>query len=428
MARRCLLSMLCWLALLASPWNAAAQSVQFGQTTPLPSTTIAPPGAAIAQPSLAPSSTLSTPFDPYAGSTINTPRFGTPAFGSPPAASATPWPGPSLGTAPSAATPWTAPAVSTPSSLFPNAAATSPYLAPPATAYPTSPAYPQASPGVLFPNGIYGPGSTLDPYVEPFRILQHPRFSDTWLYGGDEPRDLQIHDLEFAITGALPQFLASTQPLYITPTFMLHLWDGPHSMSADLPPEAYSAFVDFFWASDPNRPLGAEVGVAVGAFTDFETFNQHSIRVIGEGFGVLRLTPALTFKFGVWYLNRNDLKLLPAGGLVWQPNPQMKFDILFPNPKFTQYWTTLGTSDIWWYVAGEYGGGAWTIERADGSSDDVDINDIRIKFGIDWINQRNWRGYFEVGYVFDREVVYVVHPEDSFAPRDTFLLGAGFSF
>jgi hypothetical protein len=174
--------------------------------------------------------------------------------------------------------------------------------------------------------------------------------------------------------------------------------------------------------------LGLELGVAVGAFTDFDTFNEDSIRVIGEGFGVVRLTPTLTFKAGVWYLNRNDLKLLPSGGLVWQPNPQTKFDILFPNPKYTQYLTTIGSADVWWYVAGEYGGGAWTIERTDGSSDDVDINDIRLKVGFDWINQRNWRGYFEIGYVFEREVVYVVHPEDSFDARDTFLIGGGFSF
>lgn len=401
---------LCWLACLACPVAAAAQTIQFPPTTPVPANPFpASPGVTTSQPG------AFTPYNPGVG----TPGLGTPNFGTAPVqpAPAPTWPG--------GATPFAPPPGGTPGSIWPNTG-TPAYGAPPAT-YPGY-SYPQQTPGVLFPNGIYGPGSTLDPYVEPFRILQHPRFSDTWLYGGDEPRDLDIHDFEFAITGALPNFLASTQPLYITPTFMLHLWDGPSFMPADLPANAYSAFVDFFWASDPNRPVGVELGVAVGAFTDFNTFNSNSVRVIGEGFGVIRLTETLTFKLGVWYLNRNDLKLLPAGGLVWQPNPQTRLDILFPNPKYTQYVTTIGTSDVWWYVAGEYGGGAWTIERTDGSSDRVDINDIRIKFGFDWINQRNWRGYVEVGYVFNREVVYVVDPSDSFSPRDTFLLGAGFSF
>lgn len=439
MRRGRLLSMLCLLAAWAIPAIAAAQAVQFTPAAPLsPPVVAAPPGSAIGPPTLTPGAQLSAPFDPYAGasgSSLAAPRFGAPSFGAPgygaPAAApanVTPWPSTSLQPSPSGGvTPWNGGAATAPSTLFPSPGTTNPYAAPPA-AYGTYPAYPQASPGVLFPNGVLAGNSTVSPWVEPFRILQHPRFSDTWLSGGDDERDLGIHDLEFAITGAWPEFLVSTQPLYVTPTFLLHLWDGPTDIAADLPPNAYSAFVDFFWASDPNRPFGAEVGVAVGAFTDFETFNTHSIRVIGEGFGVLRLTPALTFKLGVWYLNRNDLKLLPAGGFVYQPNPQTKIDLLFPNPKFSQYLTTIGNSDVWYYIAGEYGGGAWTIERADGSSDRVDINDIRVKIGFDWINQRNWRGFVEAGYAFDRQVVYVVDPSDSFSPRNTFLLGAGFSF
>ncbi len=440
MARCCLLRWLCWLACVASGGLAAAQSIPV-QFTPLPSGSFSPtPNAAPGAAGAIPSGT----FDPYAAPRLGTPSFGaasTPptlnswpsggvsnGFGAPTTAyPGTTYPGAAV---PGSATPWSNPAPSTPSSWWPNFGTTTPNVTPTVPATPTYPGYtyPQQSPSVVFPNGIYGPGSTLDPYIEPFRIFQHPRFSDTWLYGGDNPKDVGIHDLEFAVTGALPNFFATTQPLYITPTFMLHLWDGPAAIPADLPPNAYSAFLDFFWASDPNRPIGAELGVAVGAFTDFDTFNTHSIRVIGEGFGVVRLTETLTFKLGVWYLNRNDIKLLPAGGLVWQPNAQTKVDILFPNPKYSQYLTTIGTSDVWAYASGEYGGGAWTIQRTDGTSDRVDINDIRVKFGVDWINQRNWRGYFEVGYVFNRDVVYVVTPADSFRARDTFLLGGGFSF
>jgi hypothetical protein len=422
--RRKLLSLLCLAAALAVASPGAAQTVQFPSTTPFtPSTTLPPPPAAVATPG---GSALGAPapqFSPYPP-TVATPGYGAPA-GQP---YVSPWPSTSV-TPGGASTPWSAPATTTPSTWFPNTGTpttgTPPLTAPPYPGY-ASPSSQQ--PGVIFPNGIYSQGSVVQTYTEPFRIFQHPRFSDTWVYGADNPNDVQIHDFEFAVTGGIPNFFGTTQPLYITPTFLLHLWDGPSHMPADLPSRAYSAFLDFFYATDPNRPVGFEVGVAVGAFTDFNTFNTHSIRVIGEGFGVVRLTPELTFKLGVWYLNRNDLKLLPAGGLVWQPNPQMKFDILFPNPKFTHYLSTVGTADVWWYIAGEYGGGAWTIQRADGSSDRVDINDIRIKLGLDWITQGNLRGYFEVGYVCDRQVVYVVNPSDSFTARNTFLLGAGFSF
>lgn len=407
----CLQRWLYWLALVATPAIACAQTIQFGQTTPLPSNLGTPA-------TVAPSTGTPPAFNPY-GSSLGAPTFGTPATSAPPGA----WPSTNLGASPGS-TPYPS-SVGAPWS--PNAGTPTYTTPPPTTTYPGY-STPQ-SPGVLFPNGMTTSGSAIDPYVEPFRIFQHPRFSDTWLYGGNgDPRDVSVHDFEFAVTGALPNFFATTQPLYITPTFMLHLWDGPSHMPADLPANAYSAFVDVFWASDPNRPMGVEIGVAVGAFSDFETFNTYSVRVIGEGFGVVRLTPTLTAKLGVWYLNRNDLKLLPAGGLVWQPNPQTKFDILFPNPKYSQYWTTIGTTELWWYAAGEYGGGAWTIQRDDGTSDRVDLNDIRVKFGVDWINQRNWRGYFEIGYAFNRDVVYVVDPSDSFRAADALLIGAGFSF
>jgi hypothetical protein len=363
----------------------------------------------------APNPPLSTPVNPGFGSAAPV----NPGFGNP------------SGLVPSA-TPWNPPATTgAPSSLFPNSGNWNPFSAPPANAYGLPPGPNNAGPNTLFPNGLWGPNAANGApggIGERFRFLQHPRVSETFLYGADEPLDLAIHDMEAAITGAIPNFLISTQPVYITPTFVLHLWDGPQGVASDLPANAYSAFLDTFWASNPDLPLGAEVGVSVGVFTDFDTINSKSLRVMGEGFGVARLTPTLTLKLGVWYLNRNDLKLLPAGGLVWQPSPQIKCDFIFPNPKLSRYLSTMGNADVWWYVAGEYGGGAWTIQRADGSGDRVDINDIRVKLGLDWMNQRNWRGFLEVGYVFEREVVYVVNPLDSFKPRDTFMAAAGFSF
>src|SRR5690606_10458011 len=145
-------------------------------------------------------------------------------------------------------------------------------------------------------------------------------------------------------------------------------------------------------------------------------------RVSGRGLGTYRLTPTLQAKFGVEYINRNDLKLLPAGGLLWTPNPQVRFDIYFPRPKLAMYVTTLGTTEVWAYLGGEYGGGAWTIERAEGGNDRVDINDLRIFLGTEWMTGRSLKGFFEGGYVFEREVVYVNDPTDSFSPGSSFML------
>jgi hypothetical protein len=133
-------------------------------------------------------------------------------------------------------------------------------------------------------------------------------------------------------------------------------------------------------------------------------------------------------KFGVMYIDRNDIKLLPAGGVLYTPTPQVRFDFFFPQPKLSAQLTTVGQFEVWWYVAAEYGGGAWTIERTDGTSDRVDINDIRVSGGLEWTGPNGLTGFFEIGYVFKREVVYVVEPSDTFNPDDSWMLRAGIAF
>jgi hypothetical protein len=294
------------------------------------------------------------------------------------------------------------------------------------------------APGATNPYGTWNPQGSLVtavPAAEPFvRLFQGPRFRHTWVYDGDDPNSLQIHDSDVSLAFVIPNFLFSTQPLYILPSFSLHLWDGPRApATADLPSKAYSAYIDTGWQSDPLRIVGAEVGVRVGVFTDFDTYNEDSLRIMGRALGRLRLTPTATLKGGIVYLDRNRLEWLPAGGLLWQPNPMTRFDIFFPEPKLSHYLSTLGTHDAWWYLGGYYGGGSWTVRRANGTSDSIDINDIRVMLGIEWGRNDQLRegrrvGFFEVGYVFDRELIYKRSPADNLDLRDTFMIRAGLGY
>jgi hypothetical protein len=381
------------------------------------------------------------PFDPYSTSPYGSGSFwpsgssifGTPAAGQPTVtAPGSGWttPGGAPGVGPPGSSPFMPPASPfvnpSPGTLAPQPYAGSPYAVPGVA----GPAGTQ-TPSSIYPGGIWSTNPGGQPYYDwdkAVRLLQDLRLRHTYLVGGDDPLDLGIHDTEVAVTLTVPSFLWSQQPLYISPAFALHLWDGPIGPPFDLPPNAYSAYLDFQWQSDPNLQLGVELGARVGVYTDFDTMNTDSLRIQGLVLGRARLTPTLTFKIGAMYLDRNKVKILPAGGFVWQPSSQVRFDILFPNPKLTQYVTTVGTAELWWYVAGEYGGGAWTIERANGTSDRIDINDIRVVLGLDWTSQRGVNGFVEAGIVFEREVIYVVDPSDSFDPDDTFMIRAGISF
>jgi hypothetical protein len=326
-------------------------------------------------------------------------------------------------------------------------------LAPPESQYSTN-TYPMSSPPALFPNGILGPGAGMggfnggygtgspffDAITSPitavpgaFRFFQGPRFRHNWVMGGDSEEALGINDTDASLAFAWPNFFGTLQPLYIVPSFSSHLWDGPVSGAADLPSKAYSAFLDSAWSSDPNRIWGAEVGVRVGVFTDYETMSTDSIRVRGQGFGRLRITPTTTAKLGVMYVDRDNIKLIPAGGLLFQPNPYTRLDLFFPEPKFARYWSTIGRQDLWWFLTGRYGGGSWTIQRAAGTSDSIDINDIRVLMGLewgpnDWLRSGRRLGFIEAGVVFNREILYRFNPADDVDLDPAFTISAGFGY
>jgi len=315
----------------------------------------------------------------------------------------------------------------------------SPYGMPGGFGAPSFPstAYPSGTPSTLFPGGLFGSvpfSGDANSAFSAYRFLQGPRLRHTFLGTGNDPTDLQINDTDVSVAFAFPNFLYSNQPLFVAPSFSLHLWDGPDSASgADLPGQAYSGFLDFGWQTDPNQMFGVELGVRVGAFTAFDTFRDESIRVLGKGLGSFRLTPASTVKLGVYYLDRNNWKLIPAGGLLWQPNPYTRFDIFFPQPKLAHYWRTIGTHDVWWYLAGDYGGGSWTIKRADGAADSVDINDFRAMAGLEWGLSDLIRGgrrtaFVEFGYVFERELKFKYNPADDISPGNAWMIRAGFGY
>jgi hypothetical protein len=406
-----LASLLTALALCAEV--ATAQTIQFPRTTPppasIPPTLNTPPGSFSTTPA-----GPTTPINPYTGSAAAAPFDPYSPSGS---AAYQFW---STNPPSNAAGIFAQPPVSPYGATTP--------LAPPATPPPTfGPPLPGTTPpppSYVFPNGT---PQVLD-LTQSIRFIQDVRLRDTYVGGGSDPNDLGINDTEVAATFTVPNFLTTGQPLFISPAFALHLWDGPKGLPADLPASAYSAYLDTQWASDPALQLGVELGFRIGVYSDFHTLNDHSLRLQGLGLGVARLTPTLSAKVGVMYLDRNKIKILPAGGLLWTPTPQVRFDIFFPQPKLSAYLTTVGRYELWWYIAGEYGGGAWTIQRADGTSDRIDINDIRVSGGFEWTGPRGLTGFIEGGFVFKRTVVYVVTPSDTFHPPDTYMVRAGISF
>ena len=260
------------------------------------------------------------------------------------------------------------------------------------------------------------------------KLFEHPRVRYTLLDGTDGD-DLQMHDLELATTLLIPNFLYTCEPLRFSPGFTFHWWDGPDTAitGVDLPAQAYSAYGAFDYQTPWDRQLGAEVNFTIGIYSDFANVSSDSLRFTGVGLGRFRITNNMTVKAGVEYLDRLDVKLIPAIGIFLMPSPDTRLDIYFPRPKLARRVPSYGNYEMWAYIGGEYGGGSWTIERFGGLDDQVDINDMRVYLGLEWMGPRGVTGFFEGGYVFERELIFstVANPVQI---GDTYMLRTGFAF
>lgn len=416
-----------WLA----PHEASGQRIQFSAPASPNGVAYQPAPAATVPPSLTPNpnnlAPIRQPVTGSAGAAIQPPSFDP--FSSQPGAATTP---------PSLIAPPTQPQYAQPPYYNgqPAPGSAAPYYQPlyssPAEAYPGYPGYP-AQPSSQFPGGLFGPNGCLgNPAPGPYlRLFQDLRFRYTWLKGNGGT-DVDINVVDVAVTMNWPNFLYSGEPLRISPGFAFNFWNGPSPPAppfAELPGQAYDAYLDAFWTTNQQARIGGDINVRAGVYTDFNTITTDSFRITGTGLGWFRITDTLTLKGGVTYLDRVDIKILPAGGLFWRPNPDVNFELYFPRPKLAQRLTTLGNTDIWWYLGAEYGGGSWTFQRTTGTmmSDQVDINDIRVYGGVEWFSGIvAIKGFVEAGYVFERELVYRSGP--TLKLDDTYMLRGGLSY
>ena len=262
------------------------------------------------------------------------------------------------------------------------------------------------------------------------RVLERPRARQTWIVGNSD-NQLNLNELELATTLTLPNFLGSTQPLRISPGYIFHWIDGPDSTvdpDFDLPSRLNSIYLSFDHTTNPARNAGFENNLTVGFYSDYDNTSSDGIRVTGKLVGWSRVNEYTIGKLGVEYLDRIDRKLLPAFGVFMSPNPNIRWDLYFPRTKLAHRLPNLGDFEVWSYVGAEYGGGSWVIDRRDGTPDQADINDVRSFLGFEWMGPRRVTGFLEVGYVFDREIVYRSSPNDGLDVEDAFLFRSGLAF
>ncbi|RIK85391.1 MAG: hypothetical protein DCC67_04025 [Planctomycetota bacterium] len=238
-------------------------------------------------------------------------------------------------------------------------------------------------------------------------VFQRIYLNGTWLpILEDEPDSLGFGEFDAGIVLGFP-FTRRDTPLLVTPQFGMHFLEN--SAALDIPSTLYDSAVELrhlrkFGAG----PWAMDVATAVGYYSDLEHGSSDAVRITGRGLAVYEATPGTKWILGVAYLNRAGATVLPVVGLMCEPTPTTRLDLIFPRPKFA--WQTAGSvpgDERWLYVGGEFGGGVWSVTRPSTRSLDViSYSDLRVLAGFEReiAGGVSWR--VETGYVFNRELDY----------------------
>jgi hypothetical protein len=255
-------------------------------------------------------------------------------------------------------------------------------------------------------------------------FFQRLRLSGGWIdKAGDD--GLGITNLKTSLTGAVP--LGSFENLLlVTPGFEVDYLDGP--AQADLPSRLYDTGVDFMWRRQFNDRWGSMVAVRPAVASDFHS-DQDALRITGRALATWQWVPErLSVLFGVVYLDRNDLPILPGAGLIWTPTPDWRLDLIFPRPKLARRLTFLPRQrEDWVYLGGSLGGRTWAVERQPGVADQLTLRDYRIYLGWERIFEGGGGPFVEAGIVLGRELEYEIDPL-LWSFEDAFILRGGVNF
>ena len=312
---------------------------------------------------------------------------------------------------------------------------------------PPEPAPPGAS-SMSFQDPYQAPASASRPLLEnppsnPFNSLQFGGDSGTrlfqnfgadftWITSKAASHGMGLFRLDLSGDMAIPLFASQENPFLFEPRFAINYWNGPQSGIYDMAAHTFDASLGLRWLpkfqlASMATPFEFDIFFSVGVYSDFKKISGKSFRFPSWAYLSLDVTNNIKAKIGIWYLDRVRCKILPSGGVIWSPNEQWEFQLLFPNPRVTYRPAGGSLRDLSVFARGEYGGGSWSVDHEFGGVERTDYNDYRILFGLDWKGRANGQGFFELGVAFAREL-YFADGRNSYELDAGFIMQTGFHF
>ena len=154
--------------------------------------------------------------------------------------------------------------------------------------------------------------------------------------------------------------------------------------------------------------------LGVGLATDNENRSSDSWRFRGGLFATYSRNDNVKWTFGGLAMGRQDLPVIPVIGAVWQPNPAVRVDLVYPQPRINRLLFDDGARQQWVYFGGGTSGSTWGYQQFEAIDDQLTYSDLRIVFG--WESRpagssgmpfvRGKTTQFELGYVFSRQLEF----------------------
>lgn len=262
----------------------------------------------------------------------------------------------------------------------------------------------------------FGSFSGIAPFAPP------NRFATTWLAAGGA-NGFGTFDLEYSRTWYLPAG-DDRPPVAIAPGLGMHFWSGPRDL--DLPPRVYDLYLDVSWRPIDHENGGFALGVTPGIYGDFTRLDGNAFQLTGWGLANYRFGPHWNVVGGVAVVRQLKSKLLPIGGVIWTPNEDTRLELMIPRPRIAHRVWQQESGEVWCYLAGQFGGGAWSVADTPTENVLVSYSDLRLILGMETFNTQGYELTLELGYVFGRDIS--VNRATVFSPDSTLLLQATIAF
>jgi hypothetical protein len=242
-----------------------------------------------------------------------------------------------------------------------------------------------------------------------FRSLIRPKisFSSEWLTSSD--LNLSNHDIR--VTVPTYPFFGPPPPMISAGFSFTDLIDAD---ALGLPGDLFEYSTGLSWVRPVKDRWMVRSMLGVALATDNKNTTSDAWQFRGGIFAVYEPNEKWQWVFGAIAIGRNDLPVVPAVGVIWQPQPDLKMDLTFPKPRVSRVFAETESRQQWGYIGMAIGGGTWAFERNDQTDDQITYGDWRVVAGWESLPTPVAGAKFttgrklglEVGYVFSRDIEF----------------------